>query len=187
MDAGTSRTIRHVPEVRKGAPMATMLAMSRMPKPATGRPDRLAELDPALLRRMHGLMVRARELEERLITMNKSGEGFFWIGGPGEEAWNVPLGLQVKKGRGVDHDYLHLHYRSSGLALALGTNVGDVLRQMRSVATDPFSKGRNFVNHFAIPEWNVLPVTPTIETQYSTSIGTAIAHARHGGDAVTIV
>ena len=30
----------------------------------------------------------------------KSGEGYFWIGGPGEEAFNVCLGLQVKKGRG---------------------------------------------------------------------------------------
>ena len=50
--------------------------------------------------------------------MYKQGDGYFWIGGPGEEAFNVPLGLLADKGQGVDHDYLHLHYRSSGTLLA---------------------------------------------------------------------
>ena len=136
---------------------------------------------------IHELMVRARLLEERLIKMSKGGDGFFWIGGPGEEAFNVSLGLHVKKGQGLEHDYLHLHYRSSAIYLALGGDVADPLRQMRSVATDPFSKGRNFVNHYAVPEWNLLPVSPTIETQYATSIGTGIAQARAKTDAVTIV
>jgi 2-oxoisovalerate dehydrogenase E1 component alpha subunit len=61
--------------------------------------------------RIYDLMLRARLLEERLITMYKQGDGYFWIGGPGEEAFNVPLGLLVDKGAGKDHDYLDLHYR----------------------------------------------------------------------------
>jgi 2-oxoisovalerate dehydrogenase E1 component alpha subunit len=28
------------------------------------------------------IMVRARAMEERMIKMSKSGEGYFWIGGP---------------------------------------------------------------------------------------------------------
>lgn len=139
------------------------------------------------LLKTHELMVRARCLEERLIKMSKSGDGFFWIGGPGEEAWNVPLGLSIKRGQGIDYDYMHLHYRSSGIVLSLGAKVIDGIRQMRSVAADPYSKGRNFVNHFAIPEWNVLPVSPTIETQYATAIGTGIAQARTKTDSITIV
>lgn len=149
--------------------------------------DPYKKLGAQKLLQIHELMVRARLLEERLIKMSKGGDGFFWIGGPGEEAFNVPLGLQVKKGHGVDHDFLHLHYRSSAIVLALGAKPIDSLRQMRSVATDPYSKGRNFVNHYAIPEFNVVPVSPTIETQYSTSIGTGIAQARAKTDAVTIV
>ena len=149
--------------------------------------DPLKGLDAKLALKLHSLMARARCLEERLIKMSKSGEGFFWIGGPGEEAFNAPLGLQVKKGRGVEHDFLHLHYRSSAILLALGAPVIDDIRQMRSVATDPYSKGRQFVNHPAIPEWNVVPVSPTIETQYLTAIGTAIAQRRVKTDAITIV
>jgi len=141
---------------------------------------------PTLLK-LHGLMVRARLLEERLIKMSKGGEGFFWIGGPGEEAFQIPLGLLSKKGEGPQFDYFHLHYRSGGLVLALGGRPIDTLRQMRTAATDPYSKGRNFVNHYAIPEWNVVPVAPTIETQYATAIGTGIAQARTGGDGITIV
>ena len=147
----------------------------------------VSPLDKALLLRMHKHMVMARGLEERLIKMSKSGDGFFWIGGPGEEGFNVPLGLLVKKGQGLEHDYLHLHYRSSAILLAMGAPVINNIRQMRSVATDPYSRGRNFVNHPAIPEWNVPPVSPTIETQYSTAIGTAIAQARTKTDSITIV
>src|SRR5437867_9716199 len=104
-------------------------------------------------------MVRARVMEERMIKMSKSGEGYFWIGGPGEEAFNVPLGLQVKKGQGPDFDYLHLHYRSSAILTAMGLNPMDALRQMKNTATDPFSGGRNFSNHFSIRKWNVPPIT----------------------------
>lgn len=149
--------------------------------------DPYKKLGAQRLIKIHELMVRARLLEERLIKMSKGGDGFFWIGGPGEEAFNVPLGLQVKRGHGVDADFLHLHYRSSAIVLALGGKPIDAIRQMRSVGTDPYSKGRNFVNHYAIPEWNIVPVSPTIETQYSTAIGTGIAQARAKTDAITIV
>jgi 2-oxoisovalerate dehydrogenase E1 component alpha subunit len=156
-------------------------------KPSAPVADPYKKLGSARLLSIHEIMVRSRLLEERLIKMSKGGDGFFWIGGPGEEAFNVPLGLHVKKGRGVDHDYLHLHYRSSSIMMAMGAKPIDSIRQMRSVATDPYSKARNFVNHYAIPQWNVMPVTPTIETQYLTSIGTAIAQARAKTDALTIV
>src|SRR3954451_16887940 len=43
--------------------------------------------------KIHRLMVRSRALEERMIKMSKSGQVHFWIGGPGEEAFNVPFGL----------------------------------------------------------------------------------------------
>src|SRR5690348_17760920 len=94
------------------------------------------ELEPQLLLRIHDLMLRARVLEERLITMYRQGDGYFWIGGPGEEAFNVPLGLLVDKGQGLDHDYLHLHYRSSGTLLAMGADPIDSLRQMKNTRSE---------------------------------------------------
>ena len=146
-----------------------------------------SELSPALLVQMHSLMVKARVLEERLIQMYKQGDGYFWIGGPGEEAFNVPLGLLIHKGQGPQYDYCHFHYRQSGTLLAMGTDPVDAMRQMKNTATDPYSGGRNFVGHFSKRDWNVVPVSSPIEVQYSMAPGTAIANKRAGGRGITIV
>ncbi|RKH17934.1 thiamine pyrophosphate-dependent dehydrogenase E1 component subunit alpha [Corallococcus praedator] len=137
--------------------------------------------------RIHDLMVKARVLEERLIQMYKQGHGYFWIGGPGEEAFNVPLGLLMKVGEGLDYDYLHAHYRQSATLLAMGEEPIGALRQMKNTATDPYSGGRNFAGHFTRRSKNIAPITSPIEVQYSIAPGTAMAQKRHGGDAITIV
>ncbi|MFL5245667.1 MAG: thiamine pyrophosphate-dependent dehydrogenase E1 component subunit alpha [Gemmataceae bacterium] len=136
---------------------------------------------------IYRIMVRARAMEERMIKMSKSGEGYFWIGGPGEEAFNACLGLQIKKGRGPAFDYLHFHYRNSAALVAMGMPLLDGLRQMAMTATDPHSMGRNFPGHFAKREWNVIPVTSVIEVQYAMAPGTAHVQKRFGGDGITIV
>lgn len=135
-----------------------------------------------LLLRLHDVMVEARCLEERLIRMQRGGDGYFWIGGPGEEAFNAALGLLVNKGQGLEHDFLHLHYRSSATLLAMGADPIDALRQMKSVATDPYSGGRNFVGHYASRAWNVVPISSPIEVQYPMALGSAIAQKRHGAE-----
>src|SRR5262245_38493863 len=136
---------------------------------------------------IYRIMVRSRSMEERMIKMSKSGEGYFWIGGPGEEAFNAALGLQVKKGQGPDYDYLHLHYRNSATMVAMGMSIADGIRQMAMTATDPHSLGRNFPGHFSCRAWNVLPVSSVIEIQFAMAPGTALVQKRHGGDGVTIV
>ena len=72
----------------------------KLPRPALVTHSDELPLDKALLLKMHGLMVQARVLEERLIAMYKSGHGYFWIGGPGEETFKVALGLLSKKDQG---------------------------------------------------------------------------------------
>ena len=146
-----------------------------------------ARLAPDLLVTMHDHMLKARLLEERMIKMQKQGDGYFWIGGPGEEAFNVPLGLLIDKGEGPAHDYCHFHYRQSATLLAMGADPVDSMRQMKSTASDPYSGGRNFCNHYAIRKWNVVPVSSPIEVQYSMAPGTAMAQKRAGGRGITIV
>ncbi|MCO5143846.1 MAG: thiamine pyrophosphate-dependent enzyme [Oligoflexia bacterium] len=145
------------------------------------------KLSPEKLREIHALMVEARILEERLIKMNKAGEGYFWIGGPGEEAFAIPFGMLINKGQGIQHDFLHLHYRASATILAMGGESIDSIRQMRAVSTDPYSGGRNFVNHYAIKKWNVVPVFSCIEPQYLQSLGTAHAQREAGCKGITVV
>ena len=127
---------------------------------------------------IHRLMALGRAMEERMIKMSKSGQGYFWIGGPGEEAFNVCLGLQVKKGCGPAFDFLHLHYRNSAALVAMGMPVVEGLRQMAMKATDTHSMGRNFIGHFSVRDWNVVPVTSVIEVQYTMAPGTALVQKR---------
>jgi len=159
----------------RASPAVSLVGSGRFALPA----ERCLEL--------YRIMVRTRTMEERMIKMSKSGEGYFWIGGPGEEAFNACLGLQVKKGCGPDYDYLHLHYRNSATLVAIGMPLIDGIRQMAMAATDPNSRGRNFPGHFCRKEWNVLPVASVIGIQWVKAPGTAWVQKRHGGDGITIV
>ena len=148
----------------------------------SGREQISVELATTIFRHM----VRTRALEERSIRMSKSGEAFFWTGGPGEEAMNVCLGLQIHKGEGPAHDYLHLHYRNAGMLMAMGMPMVDHVRQLAMTATDRHSRGRNFVGHYAMPEWNIPPVSSVLEIQMVIALGTALMQRRHGGEGVSL-
>lgn len=152
-----------------------------------GKKSDFGGLAPALLLKMHDLMVKSRVLEERLIKIYRAGESYFWIGGPGEEAWGVSLGLLVRKGQGLEHDFLHLHYRCTPTLIAMGMPMIDSIRLMMNRATDPSTGGRNFSNHYCYPQWNVAPVTSPIEVQYPIALGTAHAQKRAGHKTITVV
>jgi 2-oxoisovalerate dehydrogenase E1 component alpha subunit len=171
-----------VPSENKGLEENGVATLAR-PDVASGTEHLPGDLCLAIYR----IMVRARAMEERMIKMSKSGEGYFWIGGPGEEAFNTALGLQVKKGCGPAYDYLHLHYRNSATMVAMGMTLADGIRQMAMTATDPHSMGRNFAGHYACRAWNVIPVTSVIEVQHLVAPGTALVQKRLGSDGITIV
>ncbi len=144
-------------------------------------------LSKELLLKIHDLMVKSRALEERLIKIYKAGDAYFWIGGPGEEAWSVPLGLLAKKGQGPDYDYLHLHYRCTPTLIAMGMPMIDSIRLIMNKSTDPSTGGRNFSNHYAFPKMNVVPVTSPIEVQYVMALGTAHVQKRNNKKTISIV
>jgi len=143
--------------------------------------------DPDLLLKMYHLMVKSRALEERMIQIYKQGQAHFWIGGPGEEAFGVPLGLLVQKGKGFNYDWLHLHYRATSTLVAMGLSMKVAIRLIMNKATDQHTGGRNFSNHYCVPEWNVAPVTSVIGTQYTTSLGTARVQSQSPTSAITVV
>lgn len=149
-------------------------------------PD-LKKLSKPMLLQMHDLMVKSRVLEERLIKAYKAGDSYFWIGGPGEEAWGVSLGLQINKGQGIDHDFLHFHYRCTPTLVAMGMPMIDAIRLNMNRVTDPHAGGRNFSGHYCYPKWNVAPVTSPIGVQYAIAIGTAHVQKKNKAKGITIV
>lgn len=172
-------------EVEKMA--ASNKAASKSKSKKTSSDKELSKLPKDLLLEMHNLMVKARVLEERMIKIYKMGDAYFWIGGPGEEAFGVPLGLLVNKGKGHDYDWTHLHYRCGPTMIAMGMPMVDAIRLIMNKATDKNTGGRNFSNHYCYPDWNVAPVTSPIEVQYGIAVGTAWAQKRNKGKGITIV
>lgn len=154
-------------------------------KAATKNP--FSDLDKKTILQIYKWMVKSRVLEERLIKIYRAGESFFWIGGPGEEAWGVPLGMLGRIGQGPTFDYYHLHYRCTPTLMAMGLPMVDSIRLMMNRSTDRSTGGRNFSNHYCIPEWNVAPVTSPLEVQYPIACGTAHAQKRSGKKAISIV
>ncbi len=149
--------------------------------------DQFGGLSKDLLLKMHEFMLKSRVLEERLIKIYKAGDAYFWIGGPGEEAWGVALGMLANKGEGPEHDYLHLHYRCTPTLIAMGLEMIDSIRLIMNRSTDPSTGGRNFSNHYCFPKWNIAPVTSPIEVQYVIAMGTAHVQKRNEAKGVTIV
>jgi 2-oxoisovalerate dehydrogenase E1 component alpha subunit len=174
-------------QVQTGAGNARKRKSTRPAKAASKRPAKGLPLPKDLLLTMHEMMVKSRVLEDRLIKIYKAGESYFWIGGPGEEAWGVPLGLLANKGHGPDHDFMHLHYRGTPTLVAFGMTMIDAIRLMMNRATDPSTGGRNFSGHYCFPQWNVVPVSSPIEVQYSMSIGTARVQQRKQTKGITVV
>lgn len=176
------------------AKKTTSAAKTKKATPTTSKPaakksvkDNFGGLSKDLLLQMHEMMVKSRVLEERLIKIYKAGEAYFWIGGPGEEAFGVPLGMLARKGRGPEYDWLHLHYRCTPTLVAMGMDMLDSIRLIMNRSTDPSTGGRNFANHYCFPDMNVAPVTSPIEVQYPIACGTAHAQKRVGKKALSIV
>ncbi|MBL7544196.1 MAG: thiamine pyrophosphate-dependent dehydrogenase E1 component subunit alpha [Bdellovibrionaceae bacterium] len=153
----------------------------------TAKSDSLAQIPDKTLIQILDLMIKSRVLEERLIKIYRAGESYFWIGGPGEEAWGVPIGMLARKGEGPKYDFLHLHYRCTPTLIAMGMDMKDSIRLMMNRVTDPSTGGRNFSNHYCFPKMNIAPVTSPIEVQYGIALGTAHAQKRLGDNAISIV
>ena len=177
-----------IDKIRAGKTLAAKEV--KLSKSNTKKAARKLELPKEIVLNMHEHMVTSRVLEERLIKLYRTGDAYFWIGGAGEEAFGVPLGMLTHKGHGPEYDFLHLHYRGTTTLVALGMTMIDSIRLQMNRATDTSTGGRNFCNHYCFPQWNVAPVGSPIEVQYGMAIGTAIVQRRlnqKGKKGITIV
>lgn len=129
---------------------------------------------------------RSRSAEERIVRLVNQGKVKFAIWGPGEEIHGVASALAFKKACDPEHFGFVGHYRSGALiTMWCALNGVDdytlsVLRQQFSRATDPFSAGRNMVNHTHVPGIGVLPVQSPVGMQMGKAAGYAMGFKARG-------
>lgn len=138
--------------------------------------------EEAELLHAYRLMITARRLDIKMLTLLKQGKGSFHIGASGHEAIQTAIGMQSRPG----HDWFLLYYRDLALALALGQSVEDTLLDQLSKATGPNSGGRQMPAHFSHRDKHLFSVCSSVGSQWLPALGFGLAAQRRGDDAYVL-
>jgi TPP-dependent pyruvate/acetoin dehydrogenase alpha subunit len=122
-------------------------------------------------------MLLCRSLDEILAQTRILGNPFY-IGSTFEEPL-VILGMAMKVGMGVNYDVLAAYYRSLPLLIGMGVGPASFMRQAAMSEQDPFSKGRQMVNHFCEPEMNIIPVSSCVTVEAGKGFASALIQKMH--------
>ena len=134
----------------------------------------VAGVPPERLLEMYRLMLTARAVDDREISMKRQNKIFFQVSGAGHEAAQVAVAEHLRPG----HDWFFLYYRDRALSLALGVPPLHHFLQAVAAHDDPSSGGRQMPSHFASQELNIpAPSSPT-GSQFLHAVGAAEAGYR---------
>jgi len=128
-----------------------------------------AELGGDDLLEMYRLMVTARAVDDREISLKRQGKIFFQISGAGHEAVQVALARHLRSGS----DWFYFYYRDRAFALALGQTPLDHLLQAVGAEADPASGGRQMPAHFGDVRYRIVSTSSPTGTQFLQAVGSA--------------
>lgn len=133
--------------------------------------------DAPTLVRIYEKMLLCRSLDDILAQTRILGNPFY-IGSTFEEPL-VMLGMAMKVGQGVNYDVLAAYYRSLPLLVGMGVEPAAFMRQAAMSELDPFSKGRQMVNHFCEPDLNIIPVSSCVTVEAGKGFASALIQKMH--------
>jgi pyruvate dehydrogenase E1 component alpha subunit len=137
-------------------------------------------LSPEELVASYRLMVLARAVDERCLTLQRQGRIGFYVPASGQEAAQVGAARALQP-----EDWVFPAYRELGVALARGVPLGALLDQFIGNSGD-LLKGRQMPNHYGYREYRFVVASSPIGTQITQAVGAAIAARRKKDPAVTI-
>ena len=124
----------------------------------------------------HGLemMLRARHLDARMISMQRQGRLSFYVTSRGEEASAVAGAMAY-----AHQDMLFPSYRQPGLWLIRGMPALAIMCQCLGNRFD-HTKGRQMPVHYSWRAGNVVSISSPVGTQLPQAVGAAMAFAYRG-------
>jgi len=137
------------------------------------------QLDADTLRQGLRHMLHVRAYDERMFRMQRQGNLSFYMKCTGEEAVAVAQGMALKSG-----DMLFPSYRQQGLLFVRGRPVLDMMCHCLSNSRDNI-KGRQLPIMYSWKEGNFFSISGNLGTQFSQSVGWAMASAYKGEDHVS--
>jgi len=174
--------------------------MDMMPEmPATFRPEQPAKVirvlsddgtldprhDPRLSESevidIYRWMVTTRQLDERLVALQRQGRIGFHVGSLGEEAAIIGSAFAMRKS-----DWLFPCYREFGAALMRGLDLQKFMDNMFGNANDTV-QGRQMPNHITSRETGFTSVSSPVGTQITQAVGFSWGAKIDGKDVASLV
>ena len=136
--------------------------------------------EPELARRLLRGMVRIRQIDERLLTLQRQGRIGFYGTASGQEASVVGTAAAMEP-----QDWLVPALREPGAGLLRGMALSDYVSQILGNAADP-TKGRQMPCHASSVQSNHVSMSSCIGGQLLHAVGVAWAMKLKGDDAVCV-
>jgi pyruvate dehydrogenase E1 component alpha subunit len=139
--------------------------------PPEGKVDR--KKDPSIpkedLLKLYRMMILTRQLDDRMMKLQRQGRIAFYLQSTGEEAAIIGSAYALEP-----QDWIFPAYRESGAAFLRGFPLVKFVSQLMGNANDPI-KGRQMPIHYAYREKNFTSVSSPVGTQIPQAVGTAWA------------
>ncbi|HEX4413123.1 MAG TPA: thiamine pyrophosphate-dependent dehydrogenase E1 component subunit alpha [Lacipirellulaceae bacterium] len=132
------------------------------------------KLSPHQLRGGLEVMLRSRQLDSRMIAMQRQGRLSFYLSSRGEEAVSVGAATAY-----LQNDLLFPSYRQPGLLLARGMPMVTMICQAIGNAADN-AGGRQMPVHYSWRAGNVVSISSPVGTQFPQAVGASMAFAYRG-------
>jgi 2-oxoisovalerate dehydrogenase E1 component alpha subunit len=132
------------------------------------------KLSPHQLRGGLEVMLRARQLDVRMIAMQRQGRLSFYLSSKGEEAVSVGAATAY-----LQNDLLFPSYRQPGLLLVRGMPMVTMICQAIGNVADN-AGGRQMPVHYSWRSGNVVSISSPVGTQFPQAVGAAMSFAYRG-------
>lgn len=135
------------------------------------------------LREMYYRMVLTRVCDDRAFALNRQGKIPFAATCQGHEGAQVGAAYALKRGT----DWVVPYYRDTALALAFGVTPREQLMCLFARKGDIFSSGRQFPNHYSVPDRNIASISSIIAAHVTHGVGMALAFKMRKQPIVTLI
>ena len=142
-----------------------------------------AGLTAATLREMYYKMLLTRLCDDRAFALNRQGKIPFAATCQGHEAVQTAAAYALK--RGVD--WLFPYYRDTALALAFGVTAREQFMCLFARKGDIFSSGRQFPNHYSVPDRRIASISSIIAAHVTHGVGMALALKMRKEPAIALI
>lgn len=128
-------------------------------------------LTPERLREMYHCMVLTRTCDDRAFALNRQGKIPFAATCQGHEAAQAGAAFALRRGT----DWLVPYYRDTCMALSFGVTPRQQLMCLFARRDDVFSSGRQFPNHYSVPDLKIASISSIIAAHVTHAVGIALA------------